>query len=202
MRYIEETGKTVEEALELALEKAGIDRKDARFEILSDGLGKGPAKIRLYTDLEEVEAIEDVLNTFLEKLGTKGGVEIEAKKKKYLVNIQTRGFDSILIGKNGKTLEAIEYIITRILRKRFPEIQLEMDVAGYRKRRREFLINKAKAIARRVKETGREMRMDPLNPKERNIVRDALRKDKDIRVYSVRRNGEIILVVAPAKAKG
>ena len=199
MRYIEETGKTVDEALMIALEKAGIAHKDAKYEVLSDGLSKGPAKIRLYTDLEEIDYIAEVLKTFLEKLGAKAEIEIEAKKKKYFVDIRTRGFDSVLIGKNGKNLAAVEFLVNRILRKKYPSIQVDIDVSDYKKRRREFLINKAKAIARRVKETGREMRMDPLTPRERNIVRDALRRDKGVHVYTVGRSGEIILVVAPAK---
>ncbi len=199
MRYIEETGSTVDEALERALEKAGIAPQEAQFEVLSDGSGKSPAKIRLYTDLEELDAIAEVLKNFIEKLGAKGEIEVEAKKKKYYARIKTKGFDSVLIGKNGKNLEAFEFLLNRMLRKRYPQIQVDLDVADYKKRRKEFLINKAKAVARRVKETGREMRMDPLTPRERNVVRDALRKDKSIHVYTINRKGEIILVVAPRK---
>lgn len=199
MRYIEETGKTVDEALENALEKAGIAHKGAKYEILSEGLGRGPAKIRLYTDLEEMDSIEEVLKTFLEKLGARAEIVIEAKRKKYYVNVKTRGFDSVLIGRNGKNLGAVEFLLHRMLRKKYPNIQVELDVADYKRRRREFLINKAKAVARRVKETGREMHMDPLPPRERNIVRDTLRKDKDVHVYTVGRGGEIILVIAPKR---
>jgi len=200
MRYIEEEGKTVEEALEKALEKSGIERSEARFEVLSEGVGGRLARIRLYLEAEELDFIESTVKEFLDKLGTRGEVEIEPMKKKYYVNIHTRGYDSALIGRGGKTLEALDYLLNLMLKRKKPDINITLDVSRYKKRKREFLLNKAKAIARRVKETGREMRMDPLSPEERRLVRDALRKDKEIRTYTVDRSGELILIIAPSKS--
>jgi len=85
------------------------------------------------------------------------------------------------------------------LRRKKSNLQVELDISHYRERRKEFLKNKALAVARRVKETGKEMRIDPLTPEERRLVRDTLRKDRSIRVYLVGRGGEATLVVAPAK---
>jgi len=200
MRYIEEEGRTVEEALEKALERVGIDRSEARFEVLSEGGGGKSAKIRLYIEAEELDIIESTVKDFLDKLGTRGEVEIEPQKKRYYVNIHTRGYDSALIGRGGKTLEALDYLINLMLKRKKTDISITLDVSRYRQRKREFLLNKAKAIARRVKETGREMRMDPLSPEERRLVRDALRKDKEVRTYTVDRGGELILVIAPSKS--
>jgi spoIIIJ-associated protein len=200
MRYIEEEGKTVEEALEKALERGGVDRSEARFEVLSEGVGGKPARIRLYLEAEDLDLIEGTIKEFLEKLGTRGEVEIEPQKKRYYVNIRTRGYDSALIGRGGKTLEALDYLLNLMLKRKKTDINISLDVSHYRLRKREFLINKAKAIAQRVKETGREMRMDPLSPEERRLVRDALKRDKEIRTYTVDRGGELILVIAPSKS--
>ena len=199
MRYIEEEGRTVEEALEKALEKAGIARSEARFEVVNEGLGDEPARVRLYQDAKELDLIEDLIKEFLGILTSRVDVEIEPRKKGYYVNIHTRGYDSALIGRGGKTLEALEYLINLMLRRKKPNLQVELDISHYRERRKEFLKNKALAVARRVKETGKEMRIDPLTPEERKLVRDTLRKDRSIRVYLVGRGGEATLVVAPAK---
>ncbi len=199
MRYIEEEGRTVEEALEKALEKAGIDRNEARFEVLNEGLGEKPARVRLYLDTEDMDLIENLIREFIGILGTRIDVEIEPRKKGYYVNIHTRGYDSALIGKGGKTLEALDYLINLMLRRKKPNIQVELDISRYRERRREFLRNKALAVARRVKETGKEMRIDPLTPEERKLVRETLKKDRSIKVYQVGRGEEATLVVAPVK---
>jgi len=103
MRYIEEEGKTVEEALEKALRKAGIERSEARFEIINEGFSGEPARIRLYLENEDFDIIEGVIKEFFDKLGVKVEVEIEPRKRrKYYVNIHTRGYDSVFIGKRGK----------------------------------------------------------------------------------------------------
>jgi len=198
MKFIEEEGNTVEEALEKALKKVGVAREEAKFEVVRDGGSGEAARIRLYIETEEIDFIEETTKKFLQKLGTQGSVEIHPLRKGYAVNITTRGFDSLLIGKGGRTLEALEHILGLIVKRKYPEITLDVDVSNYKKRRKEFLINKALAIAKRVKETGKEMRMDPLSPVERRIVREALKRDKAIRTYTVGRGDDLILVIAPA----
>ncbi len=200
MRYIEEEGKTVEEALEKALRKAGIERSEARFEIINEGFSDEPARIRLYLDDEDFDIIEGVIKEFFDKLGVKVEVEIEPRKRrKYYVNIHTRGYDSVFIGKRGKNLNALDHLINLLVKRKKNGLIVDLDVSGYKKRHKEFLINKAKAIARRVKETGMEMRFDPLEPDERKLVRDILRRDKKIRVYQVGRGDNVVLVIAPRK---
>ena len=201
MRYIEEEGKTVEEALEKALKKAGIERSEARFEIINEGLSGEPAKIRLYLDDEDFDIIEGVIKEFFDTLGVKVEIDIEPKRRKrYNVNIHTRGYDSVFIGKRGKNLEALAYLLSLLIKRKKNDIQVDIDVSGYRRRHREFIINKAKAVAKRVKETGMEMRIDDnLNPDERKLVRDVLKRDKKVRVYQVGRGDNVVLVVAPRR---
>ncbi len=197
MRYIEERGRTVEEALEKALQRAQIDPSDAVYEVVRDGSSGGPALVRLYTEIPELETIEQVVTEFFEKLGGKVEIEVMPKRTKYYVDIRTRNFDSLLIGKGGKTLEALDYLLNLMIRRKLPDITVEVDVSGYKERKRQFLINKALAIARRVRETGREMRMDPLTLRESRLVRNALKKEKGIRTYTVGRGDQKVLVIAP-----
>ncbi len=201
MRYIEEEGRTVEEALEKALEKGGIDRADARFEVVDPGGESRPARVRLYLDSEELDLIEETIMEFLKRLGTTGTVDIKPGPKGYYVNVRTRGFDSALIGRDGRNLEAFEHLIRLMVQRKNHRIELELDVSSYKERKRRLLLNKALAVAKRVKDTGKEMRIDPLTPEERRIVREELRKDKEIRVYTIRRGRNIYLIVAPAKKR-
>jgi len=149
-RYIEEEGRTVEEALEKALQKGGVDKAEARFEVLYPGDQERPARVRLYLDAEELDIIESVTREFLEKLGTRGEIEIKPSKKGYYVNVTTRGYDSVLIGREGRTLEAFEHLLRLMIQRRKHDIDIELDVSHYRERKRQLLINKAKAVAKRV----------------------------------------------------
>jgi len=201
MRYIEEEGKTVEEALEKALRKAGIERSEARFEIINEGLTGEPAKIRLYLDDEDFDVIEGVVKEFFDTLGVKVEVDIEPRRRRrYYVNIHTRGYDSVFIGKKGKTLESLDYLLSLLIKRKKNDIQVDIDVSNYKKRRKDFLINKAKAIAKRVKETGMEMRFDDnITPEERKLIKDILKRDRKIRVFQVGRGDNVVLVIAPRK---
>ncbi len=198
MRYVDVEGTTVEEALRKALEETGITLEDARFEVLRDGLGGEPAKIRLYLDTEELNILEEILSQLLEKMGSRlVEMEVRSKGDRYYVNVTTRGFDAVLIGPRGRTLEAFQLIVTQMLRRRGVEFPITLDIAGYLERRRKFIANKALAVARRVQETGQEMRLDQLSPHELRIAQRALRKVKGVRYYRVERGKQEILVVAP-----
>lgn len=202
MLYLEEKGQTVEEALEKALKRANISHAEAVYEVIRDGSTGGPAIIRLYTEIPELETIEKIVTEFFGKLVGKINVDIMPKRTKYYVNVHTQRFDSLLIGKAGKTLDAINHIINLIIRKKYPEdknVKVEIDISGYKERKRQFLINKTLAVAKRVKETGREMRMDPLSPKESRIVKNVLKKEKGVRYYTIDRGEEKVLVIAPER---
>jgi len=80
-----------------------------------------------------------------------------------------------LIGHHGETLRAIEYLVAQMVKTEAEDApRVMVDVAGYREARRASLEEKARELARRVQETGREEAMRPMNPAERRIVHMAL----------------------------
>jgi spoIIIJ-associated protein len=166
--------------------------------VVRDGSDGGDAIVRVYVETPELDTIEEVVKEFFEKMGCKAEIEVKPKRAKYYVNIKTRRYDSLLIGKNGKTLEALDYLLNLLIKRKIPNVTAEIDISGYKERKRQFLINKALAIARQVRETGREMRMDGLNQREIRLVRNALKREKDIKAYMVGRGENKVLVIAPA----
>jgi len=198
MRYLDKEAPTVEEALKAAIEEAGITMEEAWFEVLNDGLSEKPAKVRLYLDIEELKRLEQVLQEILARMGSELlEMEVRSMGGRYYVNITTRGMDAALIGSRGKTLEALQYLVRRILRKQGMDFPLTLDISGYLERRRKFIANKAIAVARRVLETGQEMRIDQLSPRELRIAERAIRKVKGVRAQRLHRGDEEILLVVP-----
>jgi spoIIIJ-associated protein len=199
MRYIEEEGKTPQEALEKALESSGILRSEARYQVMEEGGDGAPAKVRLYLDVEDFTLIEGVIREILTCMGVKAEIDITVERSVYHVNVDARRYDPMLIGKNGHTLDALAHIIGLIVKRRKPNLKVVFDVADYNKKKRQFTINKAIAVARRVKDTGMEMSLDPMTPEERRAIRSVLKKDKEVRVLAVGSGKDQTLVVAPAK---
>lgn len=93
---------------------------------------------------------------------------------------------AILIGKHGITLNALQYLINRMLTVGDNENteRLMVDVGEYVSRRRSSLVDMANKMALRAKETGRNVKLKPLSPQERRIVHLALEKDSDVRTFS------------------
>jgi len=85
---------------------------------------------------------------------------------------------ALLIGKHGQTLDAIEYILNRIVvRESGSTARIEVDVEGYRARRAESLVATARRMAEKVRETGRPATVDLMNPRDRRIVHMALKDE-------------------------
>jgi spoIIIJ-associated protein len=82
-----------------------------------------------------------------------------------------------LIGHHGETLRALEYLVNQMIRHEFTEApRINVDVAGYRKARREALEDQAREVAARVTESGEEESLKPMNPAERRIIHMILKE--------------------------
>ena len=102
--------------------------------------------------------------------------------------IDSEADGGILIGKRGVTLHAIQYLINRMIAQNEAADNTErviVDVGGYVDRRHDTLADMAKTMARRAKESGRNVRLKPLSPQERRIVHLTLEPDPHVRTYSL-----------------
>ncbi len=196
MKYYETVEKTVDKAIEKALFETGVKREDVKIEVLNEN--DKNARVRVYLDWREFEFIENFLKGLLEILNDRCKIEFTFHPPRIHVNLITRRSDQLLIGKKGATLKALEHILYQAFRKRFKDLKVRLDISGYRKKRQSFIIHKAKAVARLVKETKREVAFDSLNEEEEKLVRKVLRKERGIRVYVAGRGERKSLIIAPA----
>ncbi len=82
-----------------------------------------------------------------------------------------------LIGHRGETLRAIEYLLNQIVKAHDGDApRVMVDVAGYKEARRASLEELAREVAARVKDSGAEEELKPMNPADRRIVHMALRE--------------------------
>ena len=207
MRSVEVEGATIDEAIEKALDVLREDRDRVDVEILDHsargllGFGGRTARVRAtvrasaFTVVSRetsstvgIDAARLTLEEVLRHLGSRLELEVGGPVDgcwPFLVKGSDAG---IAIGRHGQTLDAIEYLLNRIAAQRSgaPE-RIELDVEGYRQRRRESLEATARRAASKVKETGMPAALNPMNPRERRIVHLVLNEDRDV---STRSEGE------------
>ncbi len=147
-----------------------------------DGSGAG----RKSADQEEQRREATViLKQILEKMGERAEVrqiEIDAES----VELEIRGDGSgILIGRHGQTLDALEYIVNRILARRIKDAApISLETESYRSRRRQQLHRMALSVGERAKREHHAVRLDPMPPRDRRVVHLALKDDPMIATRS------------------
>lgn len=136
---------------------------------------------------------QDILNL----MGLEATVSVE--KEKDTLQIKIEGEKSgLLIGRRGQTLDALQYISTRILnRKGLDKIKVVMDSGDYRIRRKQYLEELALKMAEKSKLTGKPVVISPLNAHDRRIVHMILEKDKTLKTVS-RGEGQLKKMVISA----
>ena len=114
------------------------------------------------------------------------------------VNVESAD-SAILIGRKGRNLQALQYLLNRMMRPGDGETieRFIVDVESYLDRRRENLEEMARHLAERAKETGRDVRVKPLSPPERRIIHLTLQDDPDVRTFSLGTSSIRTVVISP-----
>lgn len=197
-------GRTEKEAIDKAISELGLDRDEFDVEILEaskKGLffKKGSVKIKVHLNTNnfnvkksssldpENDFEKDVIKylaEFIVKMGFPGKVTINFREEKKLgLSIESE-FSSIIIGKKGKNLDAIQLLVN-VFAGRYPESpRVIIDSEGYRVRREESLVRLAIRSAEQVRKTKRSRLLEPMNPFERRVVHTTLNGMEDIATKS------------------
>lgn len=105
---------------------------------------------------------------------------------------------AVLIGRHGRTLDSIQFLVSAITRRtigfRYPIV---IDVEGYKSRQREKLESLARSAANRAASQNREVRLRPMTPYERRIVHITLKDDSRVVTESENEGADRHIVVFP-----
>jgi len=126
-----------------------------------------------------------ILKQILEAMGERSEVrqiEVDAET----VELEIKGDGSgILIGRHGQTLDALEYIVNRILARRIKDAApISLETESYRARRRQQLHRMALSIGEQAKREHKPLRLDPMPARDRRVVHLALKDDPMITTRS------------------
>lgn len=195
MKSVEKTGKTIEEAVALAVQELGVDISRVDVQVLENPakglfgiIGTRLGKVRVTVKkVDPIEAAKKFLQDILDKMGL--AVRIETFNGD-VTTMNLWGEDlGILIGKHGQTLDALQYLINLVANKHGDHrVRIMLDVEDYRRRRTDTLKNLALRLAERVRRRGDEIALEPMTPQERKIIHMALQDNPY--VYTVSEGDE------------
>jgi len=193
MNFIfEADGKSKNEAIKKAIDALGITEDDATF--VSEGsallglVSRKPVTVRVTNEkkkLTDDALIRGVTLMMVNRLGVEGEViEVEDADENYVVQVESDD-SGFLIGRQGRTLDAIQFLVNLLLNKDIKQKKrIIVDVAGYRERRRRYLRKLARNVASRVIKSGKSVLLDAMNPYERRIIHLELESDERIATES------------------
>ena len=182
----EYSAKTVEEAVANAAKELDVEAVHLVYEVREEkkGLFKKSATIAVYEDDDAASYAEKYLQDALKALGV--DIETESKLEDGIIKI-TIDSDSnpILIGKGGKTLQALnevtKFAVSTKFRKRY---RILLDVGGYKEDKYERVAHIAKRAAKTVLRTHIDVALDPMTPDERRVVHNTLSDWDNIKTES------------------
>ncbi len=153
---------------------------------------------RVEEDPEVVASTREVVQRLVRPLDPEAQVSAQGGPHGIEVEVQSQEV-GILIGRRGQTLEALQYLTTRIVsHQQGRPVRIHLDAGGYRQRRHESLENLALRMAEKARETGRPQAVGPFNAQERRLIHLALRHARDINTIS-RGRGELKKVLIALK---
>lgn len=193
MKSVIKTSKSVEEAINLAVRELGVSKDDITYEVIEEptkgffGIGSKDAKVKVTVINDPQKVTEEFLYSIFKELNIDAKVIVTRTGNELFVEVLGKyGNDmGVLIGKRGKTLDSLQYLLSLVVNKnREKYLRVILDTENYRKKREETLTKLANRLAKKAIETKKPVRLEPMNPFERRIIHSALQNVDGVETYS------------------
>lgn len=225
---VEASGSSIEEAIDRALEMLGATDDEVEIQILSEGgdmVRRDEARVRVKlrdershedraldeTEDEDEEDFEpdpalaeqaEAAQAFLRGLVDTMGLEAElsASTSRDAAMVELSGSElALLIGRHGATLEALQEVTRGAVQREIGgRAFVNLDVEGYRARRREVLERRARSAAAKVRRSGKSHALEPMPAFERKVVHDALARFSGVETTSEGEEPNRRVVISPS----
>lgn len=195
------SGKTIDEAISnatIALQETKDNLIIKELETKKAGLFKGKkVEIEVIEKREVVRYIKEYLLKLLKDLGFAANIEVKNQNETVKYTIYSDK-DNLLIGKGGKNLKALSIITSQhILKELGTTFKFVIDVNEYKEKHEKSLESLARRLARDVKNTKVEVKLDSMNSYERRIIHNALTNNKFVYTESEGEEPNRYVVIKP-----
>ena len=191
MHFLEKKGRNVDEAIKSALDELQCTIEQVIVTVIETesrgffGFGSKEAKISVVKKFNPELTAKNFINEVMSAIGLNVNINMMFKDDKHL-NIELDGENiSALIGKRGQTLESLQHLISLVVNKgQGPYVNVILDIADYREKRKETLEKLALNLAKKAKSTDQSVVLEPMISSERRIIHIALQNHKYVYTQS------------------
>ena len=166
-------GQDKETLIQQALEELNVTEDDILYSVTKEKVGlfkKEVVKLHVFKMDEVCTFIKKYLEDLTKDMGLDVTFETKVREKQITVRMFSDN-NNILIGKQGKTLQALTTVVKQVVKNAtgvYPYVLL--DVSNYKENQEKYLIRAAKNIAKEVEETKVPVTMENMNSYERRII--------------------------------
>lgn len=193
MQSIEKRARTIEAAVNSALDELMLTRDEVNVEVIEEPttifglINTKPAVVRVSQKIDAEDIVRNFLMEVLIYMGEKAEIETKLEGDTLYVDLSGPNM-ALLIGKRGTTLDSLQYLASLVVNKNKKDyVRVILDTENYRKKREKTLTKLAEKLAYKVKKYKKDVVLEPMNPYERRIIHSALQEEKEI---STRSEGE------------
>ena len=180
------TAKTVQDAVNLACQELNVTVDELNYEVISETktFFTKRAEIECYTIAMVQEYIEGYVRRFISEMGFEVETVSYLQDGRIYCNINTSN-NSILIGKAGVILRAINYIVKNAVSTTYKKrIELSVDINGYKEERYKKVASMARKLGKQVLRTKADIKLDPMPADERKVMHQELAKLDHVKTQS------------------
>lgn len=180
------TAKTVQDAVNLACQELNVTVDDLNYEVISETktFFTKRAEIECYTIAMVQEYIEGYVRRFISEMGFEVETVSYLQDGRIYCNINTSN-NSILIGKAGVILRAINFIVKNAVSTTYKKrIELSIDINGYKEERYKKVASMARKLGKQVLRTKTDIKLDPMPADERKVMHQELAKLDHVKTQS------------------
>jgi spoIIIJ-associated protein len=166
-------GKDKETLIQQALDELKLEEDDILYSVTKEKVGllkKEVVKLHVFKMTEVLAFIKHYLENLTKDMGLDVSFETQVREKQITIRMFSDN-NNILIGKQGKTLQALTTVVKQVVKNAtgcYPYVLL--DVSNYKENQEKYLIRTAKTIAKEVEQTKNPVIMENMNSYERRIV--------------------------------
>ena len=210
--FVEFSGKNVDEAIARACEHFQTDRDQLEIEIITGGssgifglvgVKKARIKAKKRNNLRELELlIEDIVTNLIRPMSPNPEILIDLQSEPILVTIKDKENSGLIIGRDGQTIAALQYVANRIIAKKWPGTsRIQLDTGDYRQKQNERLRKTAIYLAQQAKRAGRIMSTQPLSSYHRRLIHLALQNDYEVQTKSTGEGSMKKVLIIPRRRR-
>lgn len=176
------SGKNLDEALDHAADGENVDIEYLQYRIIKNT--DSSCEIEAYFVADVIDFVKGYLTTVLTNMGLK--TELNAKYEKEVINMNiSTDRDAVVIGKGGRTLQALNELVRVAINQRFGKhYKILLDIGDYKEEKYEKLIQMARRYAKEVQTTKTTITLNPMPSDERRIIHGALAGYHNIKTES------------------